>query len=86
MFRQRPAAQANFYAITGITASFPVFSQPVIRVGWGWGGEMEGVRVKERAQVCVFVCGGLRVSKEPSRYLLWSGDEELGVDGGLECV
>lgn len=86
MFRQRPAAQANFYATNGITASFPVFLQPVIRAAWGWGGGMEGVRVKERAQVCVFVCGGLRVGKVPSRYLLWSGDEELGVDGGLECV
>ncbi len=59
MFRQRPAAQANFYAITGITASFPVFSQPVIRAGWRGRkedieGEMEGVSVcvSERESVC----------------------------------
>ena len=39
MFRQRPEAQANFYAITGITASFPVFLQPVIRAGWGRRGD-----------------------------------------------
>lgn len=34
--------------------------------------------------MCVF--SYVRVGKVPSRYLLWSGDEELGVDGGLECV
>lgn len=28
MFRQRPAAQANFHALTGIKTPFPVFMPP----------------------------------------------------------
>lgn len=43
---------------------------------------MEGVSVCVSEQVCVFVGGGLRAGKAPSRCLLWSGDEELGVEGG----
>lgn len=52
------------------------------------GGGVEGVSVceQEREKVCVFVCGGLRAGKAPSRCLLWSGDEELGGEGGLERV
>ncbi len=42
--------------------------------------------VSEGERARVFVCGGWRAGEAPSRCLLWFGDEELGVKGGLECV
>lgn len=48
MFRQRPAVQTHFHAISATTASFPVFSRPVIMAALEWVGVA--------TLVCVCVC------------------------------
>lgn len=41
---------------------------------------------REQVCVCVFVCGGFRAGKAPSRCLLWSSDEELAGGEVEMCV
>lgn len=84
MFRQRPAGQTNFHAITGTVALFfPLFSHS-LSLG------CQGGRVRRRVRggrckcdwECVILYELLR-GRMPSRCLLWSAGRPVGFWNGF---